>query len=101
MTMSNIIGIDIGATGALALVSPDGELLEVEDMPILRDGPAGRPNVNAPLLSAIVSRWEPGRPTWNSSARGPRKALQGLSRSGGPEASLKASAPPMGFLWRF
>jgi hypothetical protein len=55
--MSNIIGIDIGATGALALLSPAGELLEVEDMPILRNGPAGRPNVNAPLLSAIVSRW--------------------------------------------
>ena len=29
-------------------------------MPILRDGPAGRPNVNAPLLSAIVSRWKAG-----------------------------------------
>jgi hypothetical protein len=56
--MSNIIGIDIGATGALALLSPAGELLEVEDMPILRDGPAGRPNVNAPLLSAIVSGWK-------------------------------------------
>ena len=56
--MSNIIGIDIGATGALALLSSGGELLEVADMPILRDGAAGRPNVNAPLLSAIVSRWK-------------------------------------------
>jgi len=47
--MTNIIGIDIGSKGALALLSPAGELLEIEDMPILRDGPANRPNVNAPL----------------------------------------------------
>ncbi|CAJ0854154.1 hypothetical protein AMST5_00712 [freshwater sediment metagenome] len=59
--MSNIIGIDIGAKGALALLSPGGELLDVADMPILRDGPAGRPNVNAPLLSAIVANWGVGR----------------------------------------
>jgi crossover junction endodeoxyribonuclease RuvC len=45
----------------LALLSPAGELLEIADMPILRDGPANRPNVNAPLLSAIVYRWHAGR----------------------------------------
>ncbi len=56
--MSNIIGVDIGAKGALALLSSAGDLLEVADMPILRDGPANRPNVNAPLLSAIVHRWQ-------------------------------------------
>jgi len=38
-----IVGIDIGAAGALALVSPEGELVEVADMPILRDGPKGAP----------------------------------------------------------
>lgn len=56
--MSNTIGIDIGAKGALALLSSAGELLEVADMPILRDGPANRPNVNAPLLASIVYRWQ-------------------------------------------
>ena len=56
--MSNVIGIDIGARGALALLSPAGELLDVADMPILRDGPANRPNVNAPLLASIVRRWQ-------------------------------------------
>jgi crossover junction endodeoxyribonuclease RuvC len=55
--MASIIGIDIGSKGALALLSPDGVLLEIEDMPILRDGPANRPNVNAPLLASIVHRW--------------------------------------------
>jgi crossover junction endodeoxyribonuclease RuvC len=56
--MTNIIGIDIGSKGALALLSPVGELLEIEDMPILRDGPGNRPNVNAPLLAEIVYRWQ-------------------------------------------
>ncbi|ARN80684.1 hypothetical protein [Methylocystis bryophila] len=55
--MTNIIGVDLGSKGALALLSPAGELLAVEDMPILRDGPAKRPNVNAPLLAAIIYRW--------------------------------------------
>lgn len=56
-----IIGVDIGAQGALALLSDDGALIAVEDMPILRDGPANRPSVNAPLLAAIVSQWAPSR----------------------------------------
>ena len=56
--MTNVIGIDIGARGALALLSPAGDLLDVADMPILRDGPANRPNVNAPLLANIGRRWQ-------------------------------------------
>jgi hypothetical protein len=56
--MNCIIGIDIGSKGALARLSPAGELLEIEDMPILRDGPGNRPNVNAPLLAEIVYRWQ-------------------------------------------
>jgi crossover junction endodeoxyribonuclease RuvC len=55
-----VIGIDIGAVGALALVTYDGVLLDVADMPILRDGPAGRPTVNAALLSGIVAGWGAG-----------------------------------------
>ncbi len=56
--MTNIIGIDIGSKGALALVDETGALLEIADMPILRDGPGNRPNVNAPLLAEIVYRWQ-------------------------------------------
>jgi len=52
-----IIGIDIGAQGALALLNGAGVLLDVADMPILRDGPKNRANVNAPLLAEIVYRW--------------------------------------------
>jgi len=49
-----IIGIDIGSQGAIALLTPAGGLLEVVDMPVLRDGPKARPNVSAALLADIV-----------------------------------------------
>jgi crossover junction endodeoxyribonuclease RuvC len=53
----NVIGIDPGVSGALALVTSDGGLLEVFDMPVLADGPAGRRTVNAPLLAELLARW--------------------------------------------
>lgn len=56
-----ILGVDIGATGALALLTDGGDLIAVEDMPILRDGPAGRPTVNAALVADIVRRWQPSK----------------------------------------
>ncbi len=57
-----IIGIDIGAGGALALLTPDGDLIEVADMPILRDGPKNRPAVNAPLLADMLWKWHATEP---------------------------------------
>lgn len=56
----NIIGVDIGSKGALALISPAGALLEVADMPVLADGPKNRPAVNAPLLAEIIWKWQAG-----------------------------------------
>jgi crossover junction endodeoxyribonuclease RuvC len=52
--MSSTLGIDIGLSGAIATLSDVGDLLEVHDMPVLKDGPAGRRSVNAPLLAALV-----------------------------------------------
>lgn len=49
-----ILGIDIGVTGGVAILSASGELIAVHDMPCLHDGPAGRRSVNAPLLASIV-----------------------------------------------
>jgi crossover junction endodeoxyribonuclease RuvC len=49
-----IIAIDIGVSGAIALLTAEGHLLEVSDMPVLNDGPSGRRAVNAPLLAEIV-----------------------------------------------
>ena len=52
---ARVLGIDIGSQGAVALLTSTGELLEIADMPVLRDGPKGRPNVSAALLADIVA----------------------------------------------
>jgi crossover junction endodeoxyribonuclease RuvC len=54
---SSVIGIDPGVAGALALISRSGDLIEIADMPILRDGSGGRPSVNAPLVAELLARW--------------------------------------------
>lgn len=56
-----ILGIDIGATGAIALLTDLGELVDVFDMPTLQDGPKNRRTVNAPLLAEIVYKSHAGR----------------------------------------
>jgi hypothetical protein len=50
-----VLGIDIGAMGAVAVLK-DGELLEAHDMPCLEDGPVKRRNINinAPLLASLI-----------------------------------------------
>jgi hypothetical protein len=53
----SVIKIDIGAGGALALVSRGGELLDVADSPMLRDGLENRASVNAPHVAEIVAQW--------------------------------------------
>ena len=50
-----VIGIDPGIGGALALVSRTGELIKVADMPVLRDGSAGRASVNAHLFVMLFA----------------------------------------------
>jgi crossover junction endodeoxyribonuclease RuvC len=50
----SVLGVDIGATGALALLEDNGQLVEVWDMPTLNDGPKNRRTVNAPLLAEII-----------------------------------------------
>ena len=56
-----VIGIDPGLDGALALLTSDGVLVEVDDMPTLQDGAAGRRAINAPLLAARVRAWGAGQ----------------------------------------
>ena len=51
-----IVGIDIGVNGAIAVLTPDGGLVQIHDMPTLNDGPKGRRAVNGPLLAEIISR---------------------------------------------
>jgi crossover junction endodeoxyribonuclease RuvC len=54
---ANVIGIDPGVVGALALISTAGALIDVADMPTLRDGSGGRASVNAPLLAELLAKW--------------------------------------------
>ena len=55
----HLIAVDVGRTGAAALFDTVGRLLAVEDLPVLTDGPAGRPTINAILLAGLVQRWAP------------------------------------------
>jgi crossover junction endodeoxyribonuclease RuvC len=56
-----ILGIDIGVVGAVALLDAEtGELIQIDDMPALQDGPAGRRAVNAALLAEIVFKSHAG-----------------------------------------
>jgi crossover junction endodeoxyribonuclease RuvC len=54
MTATLFLGIDIGVQGAIAILNASGELVEVHEMPVLHDGPAGRRSVNGPLLASII-----------------------------------------------
>ena len=49
-----VIGVDIGVQGAIAILNASGELIEVHEMPVLHDEPAGRRSVNGPLLASII-----------------------------------------------
>jgi hypothetical protein len=51
-----VLGVDIGNTGAVGLINESGELLDVFDMPCLKDGPKGRPALNAALLADIIAK---------------------------------------------
>jgi hypothetical protein len=53
----NVIGIDPGVGRALTLMSLDGELIDVAEMPVRRDGSAA--SGNAPLPAELLTRWRP------------------------------------------
>jgi crossover junction endodeoxyribonuclease RuvC len=59
--MKKSLGIDIGLSGACALLTEAGELVEVRDMPVLCDGAAKRRTINAPLLAQIIKGMAPNR----------------------------------------
>ena len=100
--MSNLIGIDIGVVGALSLISPSGDLIEVADMPVLNDGPAGRKAVNAPLLASIIYRWQAQQAFVEFVGARPREGAVGafaFGRSRGViEGALAAAGVPATFL---
>ncbi|WP_131113094.1 hypothetical protein [Lichenihabitans psoromatis] len=99
----NILAIDIGKTGALALLSPAGDLIDIADMPTLYgDGPADRPGINAALLAGIVRRWNPTSAIAEYVSARPKEAPSGafsFGRSKGViEGVLGSQAVPVRFV---
>jgi crossover junction endodeoxyribonuclease RuvC len=54
-----VLGIDIGAHGAIALLDYRGQLIDVVDMPGMETGPRGRVEVNPVLLVSTIKRLDP------------------------------------------
>jgi crossover junction endodeoxyribonuclease RuvC len=52
---ANVIGIDPGARGAVAVLDEAGQLVDVLDMPVTTEA-NGRSATNAPLLAGILAR---------------------------------------------
>jgi crossover junction endodeoxyribonuclease RuvC len=50
----SVLGIDIGVTGGVAVLTDTGDLISVHEMPCLHDGPKKRRTINAPLLASII-----------------------------------------------
>jgi hypothetical protein len=50
----SVLGIDIGVTGGVAVLTASGDLISVHEMPCLHDGPKKRRTINAPLLASII-----------------------------------------------
>ena len=94
-----VIGIDPGVAGALALVSSDGDLIEVADMPVLRDGSAGRAAVNAPLFAELLARWHAREVVCEFVSARPGEGAVGAFSFGRATLSSKARAPPLAFLF--
>jgi crossover junction endodeoxyribonuclease RuvC len=58
-SVKRILGVDVGLSGALAILSEEGELLAVEDMPALANGTAKRRTVNSVLLALMIRELAP------------------------------------------
>jgi hypothetical protein len=100
--MTKILGIDIGAQGALALIDENGDLVDIFDMPVLQDGPKGRKAVNAPLLASIIFKSHASRAFVEYVGARPGEGAVGafaFGRSRGVvEGVLGAAGLPVAFL---
>lgn len=97
----NIIGIDPGVGGALALVSRNGDLIEVADMPILRDGSGGRASVNAPLLAEFLSRWHAAEVICEFVSSRPGEGPVGAFSFGRARGVIEGACAVLGLSMRF
>lgn len=97
---ARLLSIDIGRNGALALFV-DGALAEIEDMPVLADGPACRPTVNAPLIAALLRRWAATEAVIEHVAARPREAPTGAFAFGRSRGAIEGVLAAQGLPARF
>jgi crossover junction endodeoxyribonuclease RuvC len=99
---ARVLGIDIGSHGAIALLMPAGDLDGVVDLPIVRDGPKGCPNVSAALLADIVLKMQATMAYVAFVSARPAEGAVGafvFGRSrGGVEGVCGAAGVPLSFL---
>ena len=95
-----VLAVDIGTHGAAALLDEAGDLLAVEDLPILDSGPACRPEISAHLFAGIVRRWAPSRAwvEWIGPRQGDRPA--GAFSFGASKATVETALAVLGVPFR-
>lgn len=71
-----IIGIDPGATGAFALLSDDGELQFVRDMPVVDIN--GRKRVSAAAVAELIREWNPRLAIIEKVGAMPKQGVSGM-----------------------
>jgi crossover junction endodeoxyribonuclease RuvC len=98
---ANVIGIDPGIGGALALLSRDEDLIDVADMPVLRDGSGGRAAVNAPLLAELLARWYAREVVCEFVAARPKEGAVGAFSFGRSRGVVEGACAVLGLPIRF
>jgi crossover junction endodeoxyribonuclease RuvC len=96
-----VIGIDPGVSGALAIVTRDGQLVEVADMPTLADRPAGRRSVSAPLLAELLARWHAIEVVCEFVSARPKEGAVGAFSFGRSRGVVEGASAALGLPVRF
>ena len=91
-----LVGIDLGAAGAVSLLDKEGHLLDVRDLPCLDDGPRARPTVSAPGFAAIVREWRPERAVVEFVSARPTDSPMSAFAFGMARASVMATLEVLG-----
>jgi crossover junction endodeoxyribonuclease RuvC len=71
-----VVGIDCGATGAIAILHEDGRLLDALDMPIVEIG--GKKRVAAQALALLIATHKPSHAYVESVASRPGQGVSSM-----------------------
>jgi hypothetical protein len=96
MSSALVLGVDLGRQGAAALMTRDGQLVDVVDLPCLPTGPSCRPAISGPLFADIVRRWEPGAAFIEFVGPRPTDSRVGAFAFGGAKATIETALLVLG-----